>query len=148
MEFIRADLWRNSHGRNDIECFGYTPTRLAASEWSRTLHRGPGCTAYRASSKVGTQSSLGQSFERYELQDDGVTVYFTDGSTATGYLVVGADGGRSAVRNQYIGKEYKLLDPEEICLYGKVLITRGLLARMNPRFQKWMTLCCDVEPLI
>ncbi|KAJ5537280.1 Protein phosphatase 2c [Penicillium frequentans] len=64
----------------------------------------------------------GKSFERYELQDDGVTVYFTDGSTATGYLVVGADGGRSAVRNQYIGKEYKLLDPEEICLYGKRII--------------------------
>ncbi|KAJ5913923.1 Protein phosphatase 2c [Penicillium tannophilum] len=90
----------------------------------------------------------GKSFERYELQDDGVTVHFTGGSTTTGSLVVGADGGRSAMRNQYIGKEYKLLDPEGICLYGKVPITRELLARMNPRFQKWMTLCRDVAPLI
>lgn len=90
----------------------------------------------------------GKLFERYELQDDGVTVHFTDKSTAAGSLVVGADGGRSAVRNQYIGKEYKLLDPEGICLYGKVPITREILARMNPRFQKWMTLCRDVAPLI
>ncbi|KAJ5525345.1 Protein phosphatase 2c [Penicillium frequentans] len=90
----------------------------------------------------------GKSFERYELQDDGVTVHFTYGSTATGSLVVGADGGRSAVRSQYIGKEYKLLNPEGICLYGKVPITRELLAHMNTRFQKWMTLCRDVAPLV
>ncbi|KAJ5993574.1 Protein phosphatase 2c [Penicillium sp. IBT 35674x] len=73
-------------------------------------------------------------------QGDGVTVHFTDGSTATGSLIVGADGGQSTVRDQYIGKEYKLLDPEGICPYGKVPNTRELL--------KWMTLCRDVAPLI
>lgn len=148
MDIIRADLWRDGNGRNNLECLGCAPTRLAALEWPRTLHGGRAVLRTVLLRGLEDKVHWGKSFERYELQDDGVTVHFTGGSTTTGSLVVGADGGRSAVRNQYIGKEYKLLDPEGICLYGKVPITRELLARMNPRFQKWMTLCRDVAPLI
>ncbi len=41
--------------------------------------------------------------ERFEEHDGQVTVTFTDGSTATGDVVVGADGHHSAVRKQLLG---------------------------------------------
>ncbi|MEV4317873.1 NAD(P)/FAD-dependent oxidoreductase [Actinocrispum sp. NPDC049592] len=42
-------------------------------------------------------------FERYERNADGtVTCYFADGTTATGDVVVAADGGGSRVRQQYL----------------------------------------------
>ncbi|KAL1963597.1 hypothetical protein VTN77DRAFT_8042 [Rasamsonia byssochlamydoides] len=46
--------------------------------------------------------SWGKTFQRYEVQDDKVTAYFEDGSSATGTLLVGADGSRSLVRKQYL----------------------------------------------
>jgi 2-polyprenyl-6-methoxyphenol hydroxylase-like FAD-dependent oxidoreductase len=46
---------------------------------------------------------FGREFDRYELLPDGsVTAHFTDGSTAVGDVLVGADGVRSAVRHQYL----------------------------------------------
>lgn len=45
----------------------------------------------------------GKRFERYERTPDGrVTAFFEDGSSATGDLLVGADGGNSRVRRQYL----------------------------------------------
>ncbi|MCD2196339.1 FAD-dependent monooxygenase [Actinomycetospora endophytica] len=45
----------------------------------------------------------GAEFERYSVEPDGtVTAHFTDGSTATGDVLVGADGANSAVRRQYL----------------------------------------------
>ncbi|MBQ1024652.1 NAD(P)/FAD-dependent oxidoreductase [Micromonospora sp. C95] len=44
-----------------------------------------------------------RTFTRYEQHDDGtVTAHFADGSTATGDLLVAADGTHSAVRRQYL----------------------------------------------
>ncbi|MER7334326.1 MULTISPECIES: NAD(P)/FAD-dependent oxidoreductase [unclassified Micromonospora] len=44
-----------------------------------------------------------KTFTRYEQRDDGtVTAHFADGSTATGDLLVAADGTHSAVRRQYL----------------------------------------------
>jgi 2-polyprenyl-6-methoxyphenol hydroxylase-like FAD-dependent oxidoreductase len=45
---------------------------------------------------------FGRKFERYTQRPDGaVTAYFADGSSATGDVLVGADGVNSAVRRQY-----------------------------------------------
>ncbi|MEV6369256.1 NAD(P)/FAD-dependent oxidoreductase [Micromonospora musae] len=44
-----------------------------------------------------------RTFTHYEQRDDGtVTAYFADGSSATGDLLVAADGTHSAVRRQYL----------------------------------------------
>ncbi|WP_320064142.1 NAD(P)/FAD-dependent oxidoreductase [Micromonospora sp. RTGN7] len=46
---------------------------------------------------------FGRTFTRYEQRDDGtVTAHFADGSSATGELLVAADGTHSAVRRQYL----------------------------------------------
>jgi 2-polyprenyl-6-methoxyphenol hydroxylase-like FAD-dependent oxidoreductase len=46
---------------------------------------------------------FGARFKRFEVGDDGmVTAHFADGSTATGDVLVGADGAKSRVRAQYL----------------------------------------------
>jgi 2-polyprenyl-6-methoxyphenol hydroxylase-like FAD-dependent oxidoreductase len=46
-------------------------------------------------------TEFGKQFERYEENSDGtVTAYFADGSSATGDVLVGADGARSKLRRQ------------------------------------------------
>lgn len=46
---------------------------------------------------------FGKTFTHYVRNDDGtVTAHFQDGSTATGDVLVAADGTRSRVRSQYL----------------------------------------------
>ncbi|WP_071192367.1 FAD-dependent monooxygenase [Trichormus sp. NMC-1] len=47
----------------------------------------------------------GMTFEKFEETEDGVRVYFQDGSTTTGDILVGADGLYSQVRASLEGKE-------------------------------------------
>jgi len=48
---------------------------------------------------------LGARVERFEQDADGVTVFLSDGSTATGDILIGADGIHSTVRAQMFGQE-------------------------------------------
>ena len=48
---------------------------------------------------------LGCRIERFDQDDDGVTITFADGSTATGDVLIGADGIHSTVRGQMFGTE-------------------------------------------
>jgi salicylate hydroxylase len=72
----------------------------------------PYYTAHRADllnvllSGLGTQGfRLGCRIERFEQDDGGVTLHLADGSTATGDVLIGADGIHSTVRGQMFGAE-------------------------------------------
>lgn len=45
-----------------------------------------------------------KNFSRYSEDDNGVTAFFTDGSSARGRILVGADGLHSHVRDQLLGE--------------------------------------------
>ena len=60
-----------------------------------------------------------KSLERVEQDDAGVTACFTDGTRATGDLLIGADGIRSTVRAQYL--------PEAKPVYAGYVAWRGLI---------------------
>ena len=62
-------------------------------------------------------------FTHYRQHDDGtVTAHFADGSSATGDVLVGADGANSAVRQQYL-PQATVKDAGIIAIGGKVPIT-------------------------
>jgi len=56
---------------------------------------------------------------RYESTSDGVTAFFSDGTIATGDVLIGADGVRSAVRQQR-APELGLMDAGVQAIYGRV----------------------------
>ncbi|KAL6245649.1 hypothetical protein RBB50_007648 [Rhinocladiella similis] len=62
--------------------------------------------------------------ERYELTEEGATAYFTDGTSASGRLLIGADGVRSSVRKQLVPDQV-ILDTEVRAVFGKTPIGDG-----------------------
>lgn len=80
----------------------------------------------------GDSISYGKSFERFEETSSGVRVFFEDGSQAEGTLLVGADGARSRIRKQLL-PDIEVLDTGARVIYGKTLLTPGLVDRLAPR---------------
>ena len=83
--------------------------------------------------------SFDKTFERYERTHDGkVTAYFSDGTSATGDVLVGADGANSRVRQQYLPQAPRV-ETGAGGIGGKILLTeqtrawlpRQLTTRMN-----------------
>ncbi|KAF2184875.1 FAD/NAD(P)-binding domain-containing protein [Zopfia rhizophila CBS 207.26] len=75
-------------------------------------------------------------FVSYELQDDRVRVNFSDGSTARGLLLVGADGIKSRVRKQRQPAR-KLLDLERWIMWGRTPLTDSLKNDLPQDFLSW-----------
>jgi salicylate hydroxylase len=66
---------------------------------------------------------LGKEFTRYEQAPDGrVTAFFADGTSATGDVLVGADGANSRVRQQYLPDAHRL-DTGIVAVAGKLPLT-------------------------
>ncbi|MBA8931831.1 2-polyprenyl-6-methoxyphenol hydroxylase-like FAD-dependent oxidoreductase [Kutzneria viridogrisea] len=64
-----------------------------------------------------------KTFTHYEQRPDGtVTAFFDDGTSATGDVLVAADGSNSRVRGQYL-PDAKLVDAKLIGLVGKTPLT-------------------------
>ncbi len=67
-----------------------------------------------------------KTFTHYEQHEDGtVTAFFADGTSATGELLVGADGTSSPVRKQYL-PHARLEDTGIIAIGGKALLTEEM----------------------
>jgi 2-polyprenyl-6-methoxyphenol hydroxylase-like FAD-dependent oxidoreductase len=60
----------------------------------------------------------GKRFVRYETQAEYVKVFFEDGSSATGDILVGADGINSRVRKQLQASTMDHVSPERLPLLG------------------------------
>ncbi|WP_020667080.1 FAD-dependent oxidoreductase [Amycolatopsis nigrescens] len=78
-------------------------------------------------SDVADAVSFGKRFTHYEVHgesggEDTVTAHFADGSTATGAVLVAADGVNSLVRKQYL-PHARVVDTGLRQLYGKVQLT-------------------------
>ncbi|ROW06530.1 hypothetical protein VMCG_04375 [Cytospora schulzeri] len=72
---------------------------------------------------LGDDISFGRKFAGYEVTADGnVEVRFEDGSTASGSVLVGADGIRSRVRRQLL-PGLTVLDTEARAVLGKTFLT-------------------------
>ncbi len=74
-----------------------------------------------------------KTFTHYEVDADGlVTAHFVDGSTVTGDVLVGADGGNSRVRRQYLPHAERI-DTGVTGIQGKVWLTDEIRALVPAR---------------
>jgi 2-polyprenyl-6-methoxyphenol hydroxylase-like FAD-dependent oxidoreductase len=72
---------------------------------------------------------FGKTFDRYDPSADGqVRAYFTDGTSVSADLLVGADGTGSAVRRQLLPGA--VIDELDWAIYGRTPITAGALDRL------------------
>lgn len=75
----------------------------------------------------------GKEFTRSEQGPDGrVTAYFTDGTSATGDVLVGADGANSRVRQQYLPDAHRA-DTGIVAIAGKLPLTSQTRAWLPER---------------
>lgn len=83
-------------------------------------------------SGLGDVVHFSKSFTRYEHDKDGkVTAYFNDGTHVTGDVLIGADGGNSTVRRQYLPHAERV-DMGVVNILGKYPLTPETKADLSP----------------
>jgi 2-polyprenyl-6-methoxyphenol hydroxylase-like FAD-dependent oxidoreductase len=75
---------------------------------------------------------FGKVFSRYEETGDGIILHFADGSTATCDVLVGADGGNSRVRQQFL-PHARRIDTGVVGIAAKALLSEDNRRRLPPR---------------
>lgn len=94
---------------------------------------------------LGETVHFGAEFERYEVDGDRVVAHFADGATATGDVLVGADGIGSRVRRQYL-PHAEPVSAGVVGLANKLLLTRETLAWLPSRLGQGMNVVSDAGP--
>ncbi|ETS75306.1 hypothetical protein PFICI_12250 [Pestalotiopsis fici W106-1] len=82
-----------------------------------------------------------------ETSSTPITVYFNDGSSASGNLLVGADGNHSSIRKQLV-PQHEIFDAQGICLYGRTYLTSELSEKLHPGLQQGLNVVRDTAPPI
>jgi 2-polyprenyl-6-methoxyphenol hydroxylase-like FAD-dependent oxidoreductase len=75
---------------------------------------------------------FGKEFTRFEQHGDQVTAYFADGTSATGDLLVAADGSGSRVRRDYL-PQAKTEETGIVAIAGKLPITEESAKLVSPK---------------
>jgi salicylate hydroxylase len=75
---------------------------------------------------------FGKTFTRYDETPDGIVLHFADGSTATCDVLVGADGGNSRVRHQFLPQALRI-DTGAVAIAAKAMLTEENRRRLPPR---------------
>jgi salicylate hydroxylase len=75
---------------------------------------------------------FGKAFSRYEETADAIVLHFADGSTATSDVLVGADGGNSRVRQQFLPHAQRI-DTGVVGIAAKAMLTEDNRRRLPPR---------------
>ncbi len=97
---------------HDGRCYDRRPTVRLMSSWGRVFRS--------LRDRLPPESyRLNKSLLRVEQDADGVTAIFADGTRERGDLLIGADGGRSTVREQFL--------PDEKPVYAGYVAWRAML---------------------
>jgi 2-polyprenyl-6-methoxyphenol hydroxylase-like FAD-dependent oxidoreductase len=75
--------------------------------------------------------STGKKFSHYEEDEDGVVVFFEDGTSARGSILVGADGAHSYVRSQLLGPNHQPVTSSLVPIVGECELPRHLYEPMH-----------------
>lgn len=88
-----------------------------------------------------------RTFASYTVTEDDVTAHFTDGSSARGCLLVGADGVRSKVAKQLLGDLHQPpIDLGTRVIYGKTPLKPEVEAGLLPVIRKGVEFVTDRRP--
>ena len=79
----------------------------------------------------GQEVHYGKRFTHHKTDDDGVTAFFADGTSARGSLLVGADGVNSPVRRQHL-PHAEVVDAGLVHLYGRIPLTADTRRLFDP----------------
>lgn len=120
-------------GKEEDTTGGMPPQHGKAWNADRTVLRGVLLT------DLGEHVRFGKKFQRYELLEQGVRAYFTDGSSEDGTLLIGVDGTRSVVRQQML-PDSVLLDTEGRAVFGKTPIGPETLDSIPSQLSRGMSL--------
>ncbi len=108
-----------------------------------TRNDAPTIAQHRSASRITLRQVLlsrlegilrfGKTFTHYEETADGsIILHFTDGSTATCDVLVGADGGNSRVRHQFLPHAQRI-DTGAVGIAAKAMLTEENRRRLPPR---------------